>query len=125
MNDKAGYVVRQGQTRTHTCHWPGCPKQVPPAMWGCSGHWFKLPKSLRDAIWREYRPGQEKDGTPSDRYLAVAALVQEWIAGRIRVNKDGSIDTGETNEDFERRLAAQISAASTATKKRGDIPRTL
>ena len=98
--DKAGYVVRQGQTRSHHCHWTGCTRQVPPAMWGCKEHWFKLPKALRDGIWKEYRPGQEQDGKPSTRYLAMAALVQEWIAGRIRVNKDGSIDTAETNEDF-------------------------
>jgi len=24
---------------------------VPPKMWGCKKHWFKLPKSLRDKIW--------------------------------------------------------------------------
>lgn len=84
-------------------------------MWGCKEHWFKLPKTLRDAIWREYRPGQEKDGTPSDRYLVVAALVQEWIAGRIRVNKDGSIDTAETNENVEKRLAANFVTTSRKT----------
>ncbi len=38
--------------------------------WGAS-HWFALPKPLRDAIWREYRPGQEHDKKPSARYLAV------------------------------------------------------
>jgi len=60
-------------------------------MWGCREHWFKLPKPLRDAIWKEYMPGQEKTKTPSDRYLVVAALVQGWIAGKVTVNKDGSI----------------------------------
>lgn len=110
---KAAYVTRQGQTRNHTCHWTNCGKQVPPAMWGCKEHWFKLPKPLRDAIWKEYRPGQEKDGTPSDRYLIVAELVKEWIAGRVRVNQDGSIDIAETNEDFENRLAKQIVPTST------------
>ena len=88
---KAAYVARQGQTRSHTCHWTGCTKQVPPAMWGCKEHWFRLPKTLRDAIWRYYRPGQEKDGTPSLKYLAIAQLVQEWIAGRIEIRRDGSV----------------------------------
>lgn len=106
--DKARYVARQGQTRSHGCHWTGCTRQCPPAMWGCKEHWFKLPKALRDAIWKEYRPGQEKDGTPSERYLVVAQLVQEWIAGNIRVLPDGRIETRETNEDFERRVVNAI-----------------
>lgn len=76
---KAAYVVRQGQTRKHHCHWPGCTKQVPPAMWGCREHWYSLPKNLRDRVWRAYRPGQEKDQRPSRQYLAVARDVQAWI----------------------------------------------
>lgn len=75
----------------HTCHWPSCTREVPPAMWGCREHWFKLPKPLRDSIWKEYRPGQEIDKRPSDQYLAVAVLVQGWINGDVTVNKDGSI----------------------------------
>lgn len=94
--DKAGYVQRQRQIRNHTCHWSGCQRQVPPAMWGCKEHWFKLPKPLRDAIWNEYRPGQEKDGTPSARYVATAMLVQEWIAGRIEIRPDGSVHPTST-----------------------------
>jgi hypothetical protein len=34
-------------------------------------HWASLPKRFKDAIWREYRPGQERDKKPSVRYLAV------------------------------------------------------
>lgn len=63
----------------HTCHWPGCERDVPPAMWGCSPHWFSLPKPLRDDIWRAYRPGQEITKTPSDAYVAAARAVQRWI----------------------------------------------
>jgi hypothetical protein len=79
----------------HTCHWPGCTKAVPPAMWGCKPHWFKLPKPLRDAVWNAYVPGQEISKTPSAKYLAVAALVQGWIAGTVVVHKDGSIQVLE------------------------------
>lgn len=77
--DKARYVTRQGQTRNHTCHWTGCTRQCPPAMWGCKEHWFKLPKALRDRIWAAYAPGQEVDMTPSAEYLQVADDVQQWI----------------------------------------------
>ena len=63
--EKVKYVKKQKQFRKHHCHWPGCSKQVPPAMWGCAYHWFKLPKVLRDEIWSCYRPGQEIDMKPS------------------------------------------------------------
>lgn len=58
----------------HTCHAHGCERTVPPRMWGCRAHWFGLPKKIRDAIWREYRPGQENDKKPSWRYMAVQQL---------------------------------------------------
>lgn len=79
MNVKVAYVKRQGQTRDHTCHWPGCNKQVPPAMWGCYTHWKRLPKTLRDEIWRAYEPGQEITMSPSREYVIVARRVQDWI----------------------------------------------
>ena len=63
----------------HTCHWPGCNKAVPPKMWGCSSHWFRIPLRLRNLIWATYRPGQEISKTPSAEYLAVAREVQDWI----------------------------------------------
>ena len=77
--EKAAYVKRQKQTRNHQCHWPGCIKQVPPAMWGCKPHWFALPKALRDLIWATYKPGQEVTMTPSAAYLEAAEAVQKWI----------------------------------------------
>jgi hypothetical protein len=77
---KAEYVMGQKQTRDHRCHWPGCEKNVPPAMWGCRTHWFKLPATLRAKVWAAYRPGQEINMTPSAAYLQVANEVQAWIA---------------------------------------------
>ncbi len=63
----------------HACHWPECGKAVPPAMWGCKPHWFKLPKPLRDQIWATYVPGQEVRKDPSGFYLNAAKEVQQWI----------------------------------------------
>lgn len=83
MTDKVAYVKAQGQTRSHHCHWPGCTRQVPPAMWGCKQHWFTLPAALRNKVWREYEPGQEVNGTPSAAYLKVADEVQAWIRGYV------------------------------------------
>jgi len=71
----------------HHCHWPTCNKAVPPAMWGCKQHWFKLPKTLRDEIWRTYKPGQEISKTPSQAYLMAANAVQKWIADEIKAGR--------------------------------------
>lgn len=76
---KVAHVMSQPQTREHRCHWPGCPRQVPPAMWGCRAHWFRVPKHLRDRLWAAYEPGQESTMTPSDAYLAAADAIQHWI----------------------------------------------
>lgn len=78
--DKVAYVKSQRQSRKHACHWPGCERQVPPAMWGCKPHWFKLPYGLRAMIWASYEPGQEVDMSPSEDYLEAAREAQEWIA---------------------------------------------
>jgi len=94
---KQDYVKRQTQTRRHACHWPGCDKQVPPAMWGCKPHWFRLPKTLRDRIWRTYRPGQERDMSPSSDYLAAANDVQRWCRKQI----DAQISQGPGYEEGE------------------------
>lgn len=40
-------------------------------MLACRSHWYSLRKELRDAVYREYRRGQERDKRPSLRYLCV------------------------------------------------------
>lgn len=78
-SNKYAHVRHAQQTRPHTCHWPGCDKQVPPARWGCTVHWYKLPLSIRNRIWAAYRLGQEESGDVSPEYLAAAQTAQEWI----------------------------------------------
>jgi len=51
-------------------------------MFACTGHWFALPNRIRDAIWREYREGQEIDKRPSTRYLAVQQLACAYLVFR-------------------------------------------
>lgn len=82
LGGKLAHVRAARQTRAHGCHWPGCLRQVPPAMWGCREHWYRPPQDLRKKIWASYRPGQEEDGRPSASYLAAARAVREWIAAR-------------------------------------------
>lgn len=77
--DKVAYVKAGTPTGDHTCHWTGCKVQVPPSMWGCSQHWYKLPRPIRNRIWAAYRPGQEIRKDPSESYLRAAAVAQAWI----------------------------------------------
>lgn len=59
--------MSEPQTPEHHCHAHGCTRAVPPKLFMCKSHWYALPKPVRDAVWREYRPGQERDKRPSDR----------------------------------------------------------
>jgi hypothetical protein len=59
---------------THTCHAPGCKRLVEPRMFACITHWTALPQKIRDAVWREYVPGQESTKRPTWRYMAVQRL---------------------------------------------------
>lgn len=80
MGSKAAHVRGAKQTRPHTCHWPGCGKQVPPAMWGCRAHWFRLPVSIRRQLWAAYKPGQEDgDASVAEAYLDAAKAARDWI----------------------------------------------
>lgn len=82
--NKVAYVLRATQTRLHHCHWPGCEKQVTPAMWGCITHWRKLPGDLRSRLWREYEPGQEETSKPSAAYIEAAQAIQQWILENVK-----------------------------------------
>lgn len=90
--EKVAHVRREratGDAGNHHCHWPGCEKRVPPAMWGCTPHWYALPPRLRSLIWRTYRPGQEASKTPTRAYVEVARMVQDWIAENHPEEKGG------------------------------------
>ena len=73
---------RPPRASRHTCHATGCSTAVPPKMFMCRSHWFALPKALRDAIWRTYRPGQEITKTPSPEYLEAARAAIAYLEAR-------------------------------------------
>lgn len=76
---------------SHTCHAHECPAVVPPSMFACRPHWWALRKPMRDAIWREYRPGQEDVKNPSLRYMAVQRRAVGELAFRPRDEKAAAI----------------------------------
>lgn len=46
----------------------------------CRRHWFILPKSLRDKVWKEYVPGQEIKKNPTKEYLEVMREAIDFVA---------------------------------------------
>lgn len=68
----------------HTCHARDCKTAVPPKMFMCKRHWYMVPKHLRDAIWANYRPGQEITKDPSSEYLEVAMQAINAVADKER-----------------------------------------
>ena len=46
----------------------------------CRRHWYMLPKSMRDAVWAVYVPGQEKRKDPTSAYLQAATAAVAWLA---------------------------------------------
>jgi hypothetical protein len=85
---------------SHTCHAAGCNVAVPAKMFMCKTHWYKLRKPMRDAIWREYRPGQEKDKNPSPRYMAVQRRAVAELAEKEGGFGDLPAKYAEASEDF-------------------------
>ncbi len=71
------YMISQPEQ--HHCHWIGCKVQVPPKMYACRRHWYMLPESIRNEIWRYYRPGQEVTKDPSRAYIEAARMAEKWI----------------------------------------------
>ncbi|OBK92615.1 hypothetical protein A5646_03295 [Mycobacterium sp. 1245499.0] len=63
----------------HACHALRCTTPVPPKTLMCGRHWRMLPRSMRAAIWVNYRPGQEIDKQPSRTYLEAAWAAVDWI----------------------------------------------
>lgn len=63
-----------------TCRAAQCRSAVPATFLMCRRHWFMVPPSMRRAVMREYRPGQESDGRPSAAYLAAAAEAMALVA---------------------------------------------
>lgn len=70
----------------HTCHATNCNISIPPEMFMCRNHWFKLPKLIRNKIWETYRPGQCDDWNISHEYANAAREAVIFIA-----NKEGLI----------------------------------
>lgn len=67
---------------SHHCHARGCSVQVKPELLMCRKHWFMVPRDIRDAVWRSYRPGQCDDKNPSKDWHTAADAAIGYVAIR-------------------------------------------
>ncbi len=74
--------------REHHCHALNCDTDVPPRLHMCPKHWRMVPKALKDALWGNYRRGQERDMQPSPAYLRAAAACVRSVAEQERQPED-------------------------------------
>lgn len=72
--------TKQQRQPQHLCHAVDCNERVPPARLMCPRHWFMVPRPLRLAVWRTYKPGQEVTKTPSEAYLRAARVAVNSVA---------------------------------------------
>lgn len=82
---------------SHTCPGPDCTKQVPDAMLMCSGHWYRVPRELRNAVWAAWSEGAGKGSEAHARACreAIESLVPpktpDELAAR-RAAREASLD---------------------------------
>lgn len=68
-------LIASGPTKilmAHHCHATDCKTPVPPEMFMCRMHWYKVPYNQRQAVWRAYRVGQCDDMNPNQDYCLAA-----------------------------------------------------
>jgi hypothetical protein len=70
---------------THKCHAVGCTTACQPEHLMCRRHWFMVPKSLRDEVWRTYQPGQcDLEPHPSEDWHRAADAAIAAVAAKER-----------------------------------------
>ena len=88
---------------THRCHAHGCLRDVPPRFLFCAPHWHATRKTLQNAIWNEYRAGQEDRKDPTSRYLAIQRLCVSELAHRPPGSLAVATEYAEQAEAFRKR----------------------
>ncbi len=92
---------------SHRCHAHGCRREVPPKFLFCAPHWHQTRKTLQNAIWNEYRQGQEARKDPTHRYLAIQQLCVSELAYRPPGSGAIATEYAERAELFRQRAIAE------------------
>jgi hypothetical protein len=82
--DAAADRLDRARQAPHLCHAEGCGARVPPRVLMCLPHWRLVPAPLQRAVWDAYRPGQEIDKRPSEKYLEAAKRAIAAVAAAER-----------------------------------------
>ncbi len=72
----------QAQVLQRRCSAHACDTAVAAKLFMCPKHWRMVPLDLQAAIWRAYRPSQEKDGKVSKAYWAAAQAAINAVRNR-------------------------------------------
>jgi hypothetical protein len=62
----------------HDCPAPKCNVKVGDSRLACRGHWYQLPKSIRDRIWAFYIPGQTITTMSPEYRVALDDAIAYW-----------------------------------------------
>lgn len=54
LSNKPVQQVEPIKPHLHKCPHHNCERKLPAQLYACRGHWFALPKKLRDDIWKGY-----------------------------------------------------------------------
>ncbi len=52
-----GSTLTAAPHRAERCPVGGCGKQIDPSRLMCRGHWYAVPRQLRDQVWATWRSG--------------------------------------------------------------------
>jgi hypothetical protein len=66
-----GSNLTAGPQSAYRCPVSGCTEQVDPSRLMCRGHWYRMPRQLRDLVWATWRSG---DGALSSEHLEAVCL---------------------------------------------------
>ncbi len=64
----------------HTCHANDCAVETPPSMFMCRKHWYMVPQSLQNAVWKAYRDTKGASRGRNRAYCTAAADAVEHVA---------------------------------------------
>jgi hypothetical protein len=62
------------------CPVTGCAEQIGPSRLMCRGHWYEVPKQLRDRVWATWRSGQGSGSYEHQEAVRLAITACELAA---------------------------------------------
>lgn len=80
-----GQLLSLAQPVGH-CQVPRCDEQIDPSRLMCRGHWYRVPKQLRDRVWATWRSGRAASSVEHQSAVRMAVA-----ASRERIGPERSL----------------------------------